>query len=262
MENLPEIKQHDIQPHQNQGLALAGDPAQNLEAGRKAAKALMDFAAQGGALIKLQGKSYLKAEGWLFLARAFGLTVRIAEVKKVVDDPLSFQATAEVLDQQGQVVGSGIAFCGADEKAWRNRPVYALASMAQTRATSKALRGILSWVAVLAGCEPTPSEEVIDATWMNAPQQPRQGHQTQPQQQKPVPATADQLTEVNTLSGKLELDEKTQLQRVNSWLASNKQPGISSLPELTQSQAAGLIQAMHKTLEQKSATDQMDKAPW
>jgi hypothetical protein len=39
-------------------------------------------------------------------------------------------------------------------------PLYQLASMAQTRANSKVLRNVLSWVVVLAGYKPTPAEEM------------------------------------------------------------------------------------------------------
>lgn len=39
-------------------------------------------------------------------------------------------------------------------------PLYSLASMAQTRANAKALRNVLSWVAVLAGYQATPAEEM------------------------------------------------------------------------------------------------------
>jgi hypothetical protein len=39
-------------------------------------------------------------------------------------------------------------------------PLYQLASMAQTRACAKALRNVLSWVAVLAGYRGTPAEEM------------------------------------------------------------------------------------------------------
>jgi len=41
-----------------------------------------------------------------------------------------------------------------------NVPLFQLASMAQTRALAKALRNVLSWVVVLAGYKPTPSEEM------------------------------------------------------------------------------------------------------
>jgi hypothetical protein len=39
-------------------------------------------------------------------------------------------------------------------------PLFQLASMAQTRAGSKVLRSVLSWVVVLAGYRPTPAEEM------------------------------------------------------------------------------------------------------
>jgi hypothetical protein len=39
-------------------------------------------------------------------------------------------------------------------------PLFQLASMAQTRANSKVLRNVLSWVVVLAGYRPTPAEEL------------------------------------------------------------------------------------------------------
>jgi hypothetical protein len=39
-------------------------------------------------------------------------------------------------------------------------PLFQLASMSQTRACAKALRNVLSWVAVLAGYRPTPAEEM------------------------------------------------------------------------------------------------------
>lgn len=47
-----------------------------------------------------------------------------------------------------------------DEGDWGNRNTNQRISMAGTRATSKALRLLLSWVVVLAGYEPTPAEEM------------------------------------------------------------------------------------------------------
>ena len=46
-----------------------------------------------------------------------------------------------------------------DEPNWRDKPDYALRSMSQTRATSKALRLPLGFVVALAGYEVTPAEE-------------------------------------------------------------------------------------------------------
>jgi hypothetical protein len=60
----------------------------------------------------------------------------------------------------GQVVGAAEAMCTHSENTWRNRDEYALRSMAQTRAVSKALRLPLGFVMQLAGYEATPAEEM------------------------------------------------------------------------------------------------------
>ena len=49
-----------------------------------------------------------------------------------------------------------------DEKNWKGKPWFQLASMAQTRAGAKALRNLLARVVVLAGYNPTPAEEMDD----------------------------------------------------------------------------------------------------
>jgi hypothetical protein len=178
MENGLALQQNNVPApgHQGQALALAGDPDQALAHGQRAAKTLMDFAQRAGAIMEIRGQRYLKSEGWLFLAKAFGVTVRIGSVEQITDKPLTFRASAEVLDQAGQVVGQGFGFCSASEKTWSSRPAFALASMAQTRATVRALRPALGWVPVLGGFEPTPSDEMpgdyVDAQWTPAPPQP------------------------------------------------------------------------------------------
>jgi hypothetical protein len=60
----------------------------------------------------------------------------------------------------GQVVGAAEAECLRSERTWKGRDDYALRSMAQTRAVSKALRGPLGFVVTLAGYEATPAEEM------------------------------------------------------------------------------------------------------
>ena len=58
-------------------------------------------------------------------------------------------------------------------------PLYQLASMAQTRACAKALRNVLSWVAVLAGYRPTPAEEMDGVASRTAPTAPKAGESRQ-----------------------------------------------------------------------------------
>jgi hypothetical protein len=52
--------------------------------------------------------------------------------------------------------------CLRSEALWKGRDEYAIRSMAQTRATSKALRQPLGFVIQLAGFAPEPVEEVED----------------------------------------------------------------------------------------------------
>jgi hypothetical protein len=249
MTNLPSKQAEATPAVQNAGLVLAGDPTQNLQMGQKAAKALMDFAKQGGAVIQLQGKNYLKAEGWLFLARAFGLTVRVAKVEKLIDQPLTFQAVAEVINSKGEVIGQGVGFCGRDEKSWAKRPVYALASMAQTRATSKALRGLLSWVAVLAGCEPTPGEEIIDAEVVPPSPGPQGNHTagSQPGQNGNAsePATDQQIKAIYGISKSKNLDPVAEA----SGIVGRQ---LNKLQELTKSEASDVIKGLQARSEDKA----------
>lgn len=66
-------------------------------------------------------------------------------------------------ETHGRIVGSAEAMCTRDERMWANRDDYALRSMAQTRATSKALASPLRFVITLAGYEGTPAEEMTFA---------------------------------------------------------------------------------------------------
>lgn len=66
--------------------------------------------------------------------------------------------------RDGQTVGWGEARCDRTEANWRRSENNAIASMAQTRAQSKALKQPLAWVITLAGYSPTPADEMADTT--------------------------------------------------------------------------------------------------
>lgn len=73
-------------------------------------------------------------------------------------------------------------------------PLFQLASMAQTRAAAKALRNVLSWVAVLAGYKPTPAEEIEELA-------ARQATARQPERPADREPGADDGDEVMTTEG-------------------------------------------------------------
>jgi hypothetical protein len=136
-------------------------PKQITAFGLKASKQLMDIVTQTNWTVNIQGNKYLRFEGWQTVGKFFGYTVKTEDTKYVeFGEAKGFEAKAVVLDNTGTVIGGAEAICMNDEKNWAGKPLYALKSMAQTRASAKAFRQILSWVVVLAGYSPTPMEEI------------------------------------------------------------------------------------------------------
>lgn len=79
----------------------------------------------------------------------------------VVDAGLGgWEARVEVKNAAGMTIGAAESECRWSEPTWADRDSYALRSMAQTRATSKALRQPLGFIVQLAGFEATPAEEM------------------------------------------------------------------------------------------------------
>jgi len=114
-------------------------------------------------VVHAQGQDFLRYEAWATLAQGYGLTAGIESYKNIYDTDghtvLGVMATAILRDNTGTQIGGAPAFCMFDEPNWTNKPLAQVASMAGTRAASKALRIGLSWVVVLAGYNPTPAEE-------------------------------------------------------------------------------------------------------
>jgi hypothetical protein len=141
---------------------LTLDPALAISEGTKAANALMELVGQRNLSVNISGKKYLKFEAWQTIARFYGYTVKTASCEFIkYNGTQGFEAKAQVIQtSNARIVGAAEAICLNDEPNWKNRPLYALKSMAQTRASAKALRQVLAWVAVLAGFEGTPAEEM------------------------------------------------------------------------------------------------------
>lgn len=105
----------------------------------------------------INGKKYVKVEGWTTLAVMMGVVAR--EVQTTEADGIYTAVVELVRMSDGACISRASAECG-EEKPWNARARYARRSMAQTRATGKACRLAFSWVMSLAGYEPTPLEEM------------------------------------------------------------------------------------------------------
>jgi len=107
----------------------------------------------------INGRRYVRVEGWTTLAAMLGCLPR--EVSVTRQETGTYTATVELARMSdGAILTRASAECGMDEPTWAKRADYARRSMAVTRATSKACRIAFSWVMVLAGYEVTPAEEI------------------------------------------------------------------------------------------------------
>jgi len=109
----------------------------------------------------IQGRKYVRCEGWTTMGALFDLYPTITELKKEKNGKeVTYTATCEIRRRDGQALTRAISSCSNMERGKRNMMEFQIASMAQTRAVSKAFRLALSWVMTLAGYEPTPAEEM------------------------------------------------------------------------------------------------------
>lgn len=113
--------------------------------------------------VDIQGRKYVRVEGWQSIATAHGCMLSATGVKRVADGPAGIVATGEVRRMSdGAILATAEGFVGDEEKTWGNREEYAKRGMAQTRAMSRAARSAFAHVVVMmdAGLETTPAEEV------------------------------------------------------------------------------------------------------
>lgn len=172
MSTLP-AKPVDIEAKVPQVHDAATPVPARLDAAREVATCIRDVIRQQGLAVKIQGREYVKCEGWTALGALMGLIPREVSVTRT-DNPRGYEAVVEIVRvADGKVLSRASAICTRDESTWRDRPEYAIRSMAVTRATAKAFRLIYSWIMSLAGYQPTPAEEMQDLVVDVAPAQKR-----------------------------------------------------------------------------------------
>lgn len=169
-----EIVEADVTPPA--GLLRGVDPASQAEYAIAVGRALADMATNNGWGVTIQGRDYLKVEGWQFVGSQLGLVPGVEWTKRLTKDTDGIdgwkaRCVITHLDS-GNVVGSAESVCDRGEETrrrdgtvhyqWRDATDNAIMAMAQTRATSRAFRHILGWAAKSAGFATTPAEEVPD----------------------------------------------------------------------------------------------------
>jgi hypothetical protein len=111
--------------------------------------------------IDIAGKKYVRVEGWMAVAAAYGC---IASADEPMRLDTGYQARGVVRRMSdGVILATGYGFVGDDEDLWAARPEYARRAQCQTRAISRACRSAFAFVVVMmqAGLETTPAEEML-----------------------------------------------------------------------------------------------------
>lgn len=150
----------------------------------------------------IQGKKYIKAEGWATLGTM--LNVLPKEERVIEQEDGSFEAWVNLISPTGMVVGGASALCGMDEARWRSANRYARRSMAITRATGKAYRLTFAFIPAMAGYEVTPAEEM--PTY-------------EPHEKKPLPfyeETPDQAQILKTLCETFGTTDKKEMREISN----------------------------------------------
>ena len=148
------------------------DPEDAIEQAKKWADALMKVVKDTKIAVNISGREYLKVEAWQTLARFNYCWIDTEWTKDIKDEEgrvLGVEARARLMSlDTGQCLGGAEGACMFDEELERRdgeaverwSDYYAVRSMAQTRAQGKVGRMAYAWVAVLAGYESTPAEEM------------------------------------------------------------------------------------------------------
>jgi hypothetical protein len=138
----------------------------------------------------IQGKKYVKCEGWQSIATAHGCIASSRDVQRVEGGWTAIGEIRRISD--GVVLSTAEGFVGKDEKRWSSADEYACRAMVQTRAISRACRAAFAYVVVMmdAGLSTTPAEEVPEGGFENAKPVPRGTDDVPMKFDKPAPAKA------------------------------------------------------------------------
>jgi len=139
-------------------LVVPVTPAGALEQQTEIADLFKRVVSEKKLAVSMRGNEHLRVEAWQLLGSMNGITAVVTSTDEIENGYKAVCEARRVSD--GQVVGSGHAICTRDERMWAKNDAYALLSMAQTRATSKAIKSCLGHIAEIAGFKTTPAEEM------------------------------------------------------------------------------------------------------
>lgn len=202
------------------------------------ADTLKEVLRQKNLITNIQGRDHVQVEGWTLCGTLLGVYPTITWTRKLDD---GWEARAEAVTLAGNVVGSAEAECLRSERNWGNRDDYALRSMAQTRAISKAMRMPLGFIIVMAGFAPAPSDEIPPEAVVTVPNKSGgQQHREDLEAPPANPASDAQLRKLVVQAKERGLDTDEERYSAMSEAVGRR---ITSSKELTKREASTLIEA-------------------
>jgi hypothetical protein len=244
-----EIVEGELVPYeQPASVTLFGtsDPRVALERMSDLAKVLVDLVRAQGLAVRIRGAEHLRVEAW----RALGSLVGVHAVtawSKLNETGDGYLVRVEARTRAGEVVGASEAECSRAESTWARRDAHALRAMAETRATSRALRGPLGQIVVMSGYQPAAVEEIHSPT-----PEPKAAPTPIPDSVKP---TGEQLNEIKTLLGTLDtLDPGT------DWRARCVEIVGAPWSHTTQTMAARLTERLQADLAELTGSESGEAA--
>lgn len=113
--------------------------------------------------IVFNGKRYPEIDDWEYIGTFYGLKMKTFEPTFIeIGGSKGFKARAALYDDKQNEVGRAESYCMTDEPNWARKPLFQLASMAQTRAGAKAYSNLFRPIVRLCAMETTPYEEMTD----------------------------------------------------------------------------------------------------
>jgi hypothetical protein len=214
-------------------LFRTSDPEIALERMSRIAGKLVEVVDDRKLYVKISGKKYLFVSAWTTLGGMLGVFPVVIWTRPNESGD-GILARVEARTRAGEVIGAAEAECSRAEPRWETSAPYAIRSMASTRAISRALRGPLEQVVVLAGYEATAAEEMP----ADQDEQPRSSSPVEGAEPSP-----EQLEEIRTLVRTL-----ARIDRETDWPARCRE--IAGVPGhlLTRGGAAILIDKLQAEL--------------
>jgi len=160
-ESVMDVEVRPVQSNVDNHRALfSHDPERAYKEAQRLVSVVANRCTGPGYVVNIRGKQYPKIEWWTSVSASLGLFPRVLFSKRLErDGEIAYEAKVEVY-RNNQIIASGEAMCSNREERWRNAEEYAIKSMSITRASGKAYRIPLSFLAVMAGLEVTPAEEM------------------------------------------------------------------------------------------------------